>query len=138
MSDESDDDTPLGQLNHSGSESSSDSDDDVPLGQLNDDESESESESSSDSDDDIPLIQVIKKVDAAVFESRDPEPGLTSGASTAAVCGCSGEELVAAVLAAKDRYSLLSLGSNVPISVQSDGYLNLEDGEVGRMLLFTE
>ena len=42
----------------------------------------------------------------------------------------SGEELARAVLKAKDRYALLSLGSAVPVVLTADGYLNLEDEEV--------
>ena len=45
----------------------------------------------------------------------------------------SGEALAAAVLEAKDRYALLSLGrreGGEPIKVGSDGYLNHEDEEV--------
>ncbi|EOD41711.1 hypothetical protein EMIHUDRAFT_447442 [Emiliania huxleyi CCMP1516] len=45
----------------------------------------------------------------------------------------SGEALAAAVLEAKDRYALLSLGrreGGEPIRVESDGYLNHEDEEV--------
>ena len=42
-----------------------------------------------------------------------------------------GDALVRAVLKAKDRYALLSLGSEVPI-VLSDGYVNLEDEEIRR------
>ena len=36
----------------------------------------------------------------------------------------SGEELARAVLKAKDRYALLSLGSAVPVVLTADGYLN--------------
>ena len=42
----------------------------------------------------------------------------------------SGEELARAVLKAKDRYELLSLGSAVPVVLTADGFLNLEDEEV--------
>ena len=41
-----------------------------------------------------------------------------------------GEELARAVLKAKDRYELLSLGSAVPVVLTADGFLNLEDEEV--------
>ena len=44
----------------------------------------------------------------------------------------SGEELARAVLKAKDRYALLSLGSDVPIAVSAEGYLNLEDEDIRR------
>ena len=42
----------------------------------------------------------------------------------------SGEELARAVLMAKDRYELLSLGSTVQVVLTADGFLNLEDEEV--------
>ena len=126
----------------------SSSDDDVPLGQLNQgNESHSDSSSSSeddDSEDDVPLIQIIKKAsrarvrvlsdridhaqaDAGVFESQEAEPAATGDAPAATTM--SGPELAAAVLAAKDRYALLTLGSSVPIILQSDGFLNLEDNQ---------
>ena len=41
-----------------------------------------------------------------------------------------GEALARAVLEAKDRYALLSLGSSVPIKLEKEGYLNLEDEDV--------
>ena len=43
-----------------------------------------------------------------------------------------GVELAKAVLKAKDRYTLLSLGSDVPLHVTKEGYLNLEDEDVRR------
>jgi hypothetical protein len=43
-----------------------------------------------------------------------------------------GEDLAVAVLRAKDRYALLSLGSATPIKLDSEGYLNLEDEDVRR------
>jgi hypothetical protein len=44
----------------------------------------------------------------------------------------SGVELAQAVLAAKDRYKLLSLGAETPIKVGDDGFLNVEDEDVRR------
>ena len=38
-----------------------------------------------------------------------------------------------AILQAKDRYALLSLGSVTPIKVGPDGYLNLEDEELRKV-----
>ena len=42
------------------------------------------------------------------------------------------EELARKVLAAKDRYALLSLGSDVPIVLTNEGYCNVEDEDVRR------
>ena len=43
-----------------------------------------------------------------------------------------GPELARAVLSAKDRYAVLSLGSEVPLLLGKDGYLNLEDEDIRR------
>ena len=47
----------------------------------------------------------------------------------------SGEELAKAVLEAKDRYTLLSLGSAVELKVDKEGYLNVDDADVRRAYL---
>ena len=44
-----------------------------------------------------------------------------------------GVALAHAILQAKDRYALLSLGSVTPIKVGPDGYLNLEDEEIRKI-----
>ena len=44
-------------------------------------------------------------------------------------------ELAQRVLRAKDRYALLSLGSETPIVVQADGFLSVEDEDVRRAYL---
>ena len=46
-----------------------------------------------------------------------------------------GVDLARAVLKAKDRYDLLSLGSATPIRVADDGFLNLEDEEIRRIYI---
>ena len=53
-------------------------------------------------------------------------------ARTHAITMLSGVELAQAVLAAKDRYKLLSLGAETPIKVGDDGFLNVEDEDVRR------
>ena len=45
------------------------------------------------------------------------------------------EELAREVLKAKDRYALLSLGSDTPIKPDAEGFLNLEDEDVRRVYL---
>ena len=45
------------------------------------------------------------------------------------------EELAREVLKAKDRYALLSLGSDTPIKPDTEGFLNLEDEDVRRVYL---
>ena len=47
----------------------------------------------------------------------------------------SGVDLARAVLKAKDRYELLSLGSAEPIRVGDDGFLNVEDEDVRRVYI---
>ena len=47
----------------------------------------------------------------------------------------SGVDLARAVLKAKDRYELLSLGSIEPIRVGDDGFLNVEDEDVRRVYI---
>ena len=47
----------------------------------------------------------------------------------------SGVDLARAVLKAKDRYELLSLGSSEPIRVGDDGFLNVEDEDVRRVYI---
>ena len=46
-----------------------------------------------------------------------------------------GIELARAMLSAKDRYALLSLGSDTPLVVGRDGFLNLEDEAVRRIYM---
>lgn len=46
-----------------------------------------------------------------------------------------GEDLARAVLGAKDRYALLSLGSDVELKVDQEGFLNVEDADVRRAYL---
>ena len=46
-----------------------------------------------------------------------------------------GVDLARAVLKAKDRYDLLSLGSATPIRVADDGFLNLEDEDIRRIYI---
>ena len=83
--------------------------------------------SSSDSEDDVPLAHALglfkrqqqEAAAAAVPESAAQEPGKLTG-----------EALAKAVLAAQNRYALLSLGSSVRICLGGDGYLNVEDAEV--------
>jgi hypothetical protein len=46
-----------------------------------------------------------------------------------------GEKLAEAVLNAHDRYALLSLGSAIPLEVNKEGYLNLDDDQVRKVYL---
>jgi len=87
------------------------------------------STSSSDSEDDVPLAHYLSQFkkqqqeEAAVVE---PDPTAQEPAGSK----LTGEALAKAVLAAQNRYALLSLGSSVRICLGADGYLNVDDAEV--------
>ena len=72
------------------------------------------------------IAHELRRADTARRRARPPRilrPAMTP------------EDLAREVLKAKDRYALLSLGSDTPIKPDAEGFLNLEDEDVRRVYL---